>query len=1438
MSLATGGVLCLTIASLASDDNSSSLLFSLKLYWWSILTGFLIEAYPRSNTRVQELAREKEHQTIFDQANFGSQILYFYPSDLLKLGASRPLREEDVPDLALPVSLADESFRQMNRAWQDAVARQAKRTGKQPALVLHMLYVSHKGLIRALMVTRLTGIALGYALPECIKHLIWFVEEYSEARRFPERHPDGGPSKRIGYQLVGLMFMLMMASTIVMTRSVQDSYELAMALRAGLTQMVYQKSLVLSPEARQANSLGAIVNHMSVDAEVWFSMGWSIFGGILVVLAMNPVQTVLGRLKVKSEAKKLFQMDLRVRMMNEILTGIKIIKLYGWEDSFKTKIEAVRQEEIEAQKRASIIGVFMKVSYSSATLPMALVTFALYSTIGGPGWTPGKMTAEIIVVSVALFGMLNRPIALFGHAIGCMINAEVCMERVQKFLLADEIDPTVTQRYPRQIACQSNPNPVAIELRNATVSWSKPVQQHSTHQKGSELDETVPLLSANTHAIAKAGRPTLLDISLTFHQGSLTAIVGRVGQGKSSLLSAILGEMYRLNGSIKLYGTVAYVPQQPWIIHATVRANILFGKPFNQAKYDRIIHGSGLEPDLAVLPAGDLTEIGERGINLSGGQKQRVSMARAAYQEADIYLLDDPLSAVDAHVDQHLWEQLIGPNGLLKDKTRVLVTHGIHHLEQVDQIVILKNGTISEVGQYAELMSHRKAFYQLIREYSVERKLSKDSSNNNNNNNNNDKRSTQDSDACTTRSTSSDDDNTSNKSLSTLDSDLSLKKNKSRELSDDQQKADEDKKLNDGSLVSAESVTAFDLGWPLYFRYAKAASYNNVFMVVVFCVLAQVFQIATNLWLRQWVDDTKEAEETGVDAHSAAFYLIIYGLFIVGVMSLVFVSKYISQAVAGTRAALIIHDQLMCRVLRLPMSFFDTTPMGRVLNRFSSDIGAIDTRLPSEFDDLITLYSIVFGTIVVIGISTPLFLLLVPFLFMAYGFVQNYYLKTSASIKTMTQVSRSPVYSHFSETLSGVSSIRSMDGVRSRFINQAEALTNVMTQRNAAYMAINRWLQIRLESLGAVTVLASGLLAVWRVETMDAALVGIALGYAITITVRINFMVRTTCEIQNMMVSLDRIQEYSERPTEAPTESGGVHLPERWPQSGHIRFIDYSARYRLGLDLAVKHVSFEVQPGEKIGIVGRTGAGKSSLTLALFRIIEAANSYWAKASEDPIAAEMSISLSSATSHSSGSGGDDGSNSLSDDKIDGGSIIIDGVDISTIGLKDLRQRLSIIPQDPTLFAGTLRENLDPFDEKQDADLWRALERAHLKDHISTLQGGLSFEVAQNGENFSVGQRSLICLARALLRDTTILVLDEATSSVDMETDELIQRTIRTEFKDRTILTIAHRIKTVMDYDKILVLEKGQLVEFEPPSVLLQRKDSLFYGLAEQAGEVEE
>ncbi|KAG0223089.1 Canalicular multispecific organic anion transporter 2 [Actinomortierella wolfii] len=1379
------------------------------VYLIAILIGFVVEAWPRGNTTIQRQAREQGKDTIRHQANLFSRATYTYLDPLMRLGYIRTLVADDVPNIASPNMLAEPTSNTIQAAWKKA--RENYKNKSKPPDMRWVIFrtIGWNGL--PMFLYRLVGLSFGLAVPVLLKHFLRFLEQSSS-----EPDPALRPPIRLGALLAVGIFLSSVMASILQTACLHLAVEYGQIVRGGLIDMVYRKSLVLSPEARQAHTVGSIVNRMSVDCNKWAvlysTIGWSIAAGVLVVLFLMPIQGRLGAKLNKSEAVKMTKMDDRVRMMSEILASIKVIKLYGWENPFRRKINDVRRDELQALKKLTFTRAIMDILFTSTTLLMALSTFTVYATIGGPGWTPGKMTADVVFVSITLFGMTSEPMDMISHCIASMISFKVSSHRIQDFLLSDEIDESAVQRYSRQTM---EPNPVAVLLENATMSWSKKQETTDGHEtEGSFADETVSLLGNTSESQrTKPGKPTLSHINLKFYEGTLTAVVGRVGQGKSSLLSAIIGEMYKLEGSISTYGAIAYVPQQAWIIHGTVRDNITFGRPFDSKKYDCIVHACGLLPDLAILPAGDQTEIGERGINLSGGQKQRVALARAAYQDADIYLLDDPLSAVDAHVDRHLWDHLLGPEGWLKDKTRILVTHGVHHLEEVDQVVILKNGMVDEVGPYAELLSHRKAFYQFIKEYRVEQKAERQ--------------------RCLSSSPGQ------HSAVNAVKDDTaSILSEDSEETEDTRldntaEVTEETNGKNSGVLTTEENVSESVAGWWIYKRYAKAASYRNVILVIVLFMAAQALHIATNVWLKYWIGNKKAGDKHDIDnnsrQHSTALYLGVYALLVVMYMVANGISNYVTPVVGSLRAAAMVHDGLLNRVLRLPMSFFDTTPQGRVLNRFSSDLAPIDSQLGENFVTFFTFTFNILGTIMVIAFSTPTFLLMVPPAVLTYVWIQRYYIQTSGSLKKLYQVTQSPLYSHFAETLAGVSTIRVVAGLREQFIAINAARADDMFQKNLTFSLTNRWLAVRLECLGALMIFIACLMALWRADKVDASMVGLALSYAVQITVMINYLVRNVSDIQNAMTNLERIYEYSEKPTEAPAETAQC-LPEGWPQAGAIEFRNYSTRYRLGLDLVLRNISFEVQAGEKIGIVGRTGAGKSSLTLALFRIVEAANSYWARVS-DPQMDRSSVMNQSAI-FGLPSGNDEGD----EGNMDGGAIVIDGVDISTLGLNDLRQHLSIIPQEPTLFAGTLRENLDPFQEKQDVDLWRALERAHLKSHFAALPGGLNFEVAQNGENFSVGQRSLLCLARALLRNSRILVLDEATSSVDMETDELIQQTIRSEFKDRTILTIAHRIKTVMDYDKILVLEKGRVCEYDAPKALLQNRDSLFYSLAKQAGEI--
>ncbi|KAF9935782.1 hypothetical protein BGZ67_002988 [Mortierella alpina] len=1371
--------------------------------------GFIIEAWPRGRTDVQR----KSGASRFEKANLFSRLSFSYLQPIITQGFKAPLAAKDIVGMMPRRIKTEYSYELLNRKWNQAVEK-AKAKGEKPSLFWTVL-TAYGWLWVPIMIYRIVASTLTYVLPTLLNQILGFIGSYATENPQPVE---------LGIILAFGMFFASLLNSFFMAQYFQETMNIGVEGRTALIAMIYRKSLKLSSAAKQKSTAGEINNHMSVDAErlpdaltflpmfisipyelaiaLWLlyqQIGWSVFVGLATILVMMPVQGIIAKFFTKAKSQKLESMDHRIRVMNEILSGIKIVKLYGWEDSFRDRVAVFRNRELASLRRIGTVFSFMSIMFQSMPLLVSLVSFAVYASVGGPNFTPGDINPQRIFVSISLFGMLNRPIGMLSHIIAMTISVTVAMGRIQKFLLAEEISGSTTESIKTLPDDHTVP---IIEIQDAVFAWEtegpevetekeKRTREKLEAKKQKQLEKEARKagkpIPEKTVPVEKDYGPTLTNINLKITRGDLTAVVGRVGQGKTSLLNAIIGDMYKREGSVKVYGRMAYVAQQAWIVNATLRENIVFGNAFDQARYDHILMACGLLPDIDMLPAGDQTEIGERGINLSGGQKQRVSLARAAYENADVYLLDDPLSAVDAHVDQHLWLHLIGPNGLLKDKTRVLVTHAIHHLEHADQIVVIKDGEISETGKYDDLMNAHNAFYQLIKDYSV---------------NEGKKRREKKADG------QSGDDTDDETDASTQDGDE--KETKTMTV----------KKDDKAGLVGEEKMVHGSVAWSVYTIYAKAASYKYSLLVASLFVVGQGLQIGTNVWLKHWTTVAKDGER------SIGEFLGIYAALVVAFMAMNVTVTYIAMVLAAIRASTRLHERLLTKIMRLPMSFFDTTPLGRIVNRFSSDIFSIDELTPWNFINVFVCGCSVLGTIVVIATTTPVFLAIVPPLVITYLLVQSFYIRSSRALKRIDSVSKSPIYQHFSETLAGVTTIRALDA-NERFIADNAVKADIAANAYFSWIVTNRWLQIRLEGLGAVVVLAAALFAVLSRNSLSSANVGLALSYALSVTQDITWLVRSYCDLNNQLVAVERVDEYANKNPEAPTDTD-VALPENWPQSGQVEFKNYSTRYREGLDLVIKNISFTVQPGEKVGIVGRTGAGKSSLTLALFRIVEAANSHWAKASHN--------------------GTDQDADPTKKDEIadlekievdeDGGSIWIDGVDISTVGLKYLRQHLAIIPQDPTLFVGTVRENLDPFEELQDAELWEALERAHLKTYISSLAGGLSFKVSEGGDNFSVGQRSLICLARALLRKTKILILDEATAAVDVETDELIQRTIRKEFKDRTILTIAHRIKTVMDSDKILVLEKGRVQEFEAPTVLLQRPDSLFFSLAQQAGEIKD
>ncbi|KFV59490.1 Canalicular multispecific organic anion transporter 2, partial [Tyto alba] len=1148
-----------------------------------------------------------------------------------------------------------------------------------------------------------------------------------------------------GFLIAALMFICAVLQTLILHQHFQYCFVTGMRLRTGITGVIYRKSLVITNSAKRSSTVGEIVNLMSVDAQrfmdlmtflnmlwsaplqiflalyfLWQTLGPSVLAGVAVMVLLIPFNSAIA---IKTRAFQVEQMrykDSRIKLMNEILGGIKVLKLYAWEPSFSEKVLEIRKNELRVLKKSAYLNSLSTFAWISAPFLVALTTFAVYVSVD----EKNILDAEKAFVSLSLFNILKFPLNMLPQVISNIAQTSVSLKRIQQFLSHDELDPNCVET---KVIAPGN----AISVANATFSWGK------------EL------------------KPSLKDINLLVPSGALVAVVGHVGCGKSSLVSALLGEMEKLEGEVAVKGSVAYVPQQAWIQNATLKDNILFGQASNEQNYQNVLEACALKTDLEVLPGGDQTEIGEKGINLSGGQRQRVSLARAVYSNSDIYLLDDPLSAVDSHVAKHIFDKVIGPDGVLKGKTRILVTNGISFLPQVDHIVVLVDGKISEMGSYQDLLKQNKAFAEFLRNYALDEDIEEDEP-------------------------------TSTvvlflkMQLSVISSEGGECPNKmSTKRRVCEKKPAEPplpRKNPNEKLIQAETTETGTVKLTVFWQYMKAVS-PVISLVICFLYCCQnAAAIGANVWLSDW---TNEPVINGTQ-HNTATRIGVYAA--LGLLQgLIVLICSFTLAMGGINAARTLHAALLENKFHSPQSFYDTTPTGRIINRFSKDIYVIDEVIPPTILMFLGTFFTSLSTMIVIIASTPLFAVVIVPLAILYFFVQRFYVATSRQLKRLESVSRSPIYSHFSETVSGASVIRAYRRVKS-FVDISDVKMDENQKSYYPGIVSNRWLGVRVEFVGNCIVLFAALFAVIGKNSLNAGLVGLSVSYALQVTLSLNWMVRMTSELETNIVAVERIKEYSETETEAPWVIEGKSPPEDWPSRGELEFVNYSVRYRKGLDLVLKGVNLQVHGGEKIGIVGRTGAGKSSMTLCLFRILEAVK---------------------------------------------GEIKIDGVKISEIGLHDLRSRLTIIPQDPVLFSGTLRMNLDPFNKYSDEEIWKALELSHLKRFVSSQPSMLDYECSEGGENLSVGQRQLVCLARALLRKTRILILDEATAAIDLETDDLIQMTIRTQFEDCTVLTIAHRLNTIMDYTRVLVLDNGTIAEFDTPASLIAAK-GIFYSMAKDAG----
>uniref|UniRef100_A0A673LR56 Multidrug resistance-associated protein 4 n=1 Tax=Sinocyclocheilus rhinocerous TaxID=307959 RepID=A0A673LR56_9TELE len=1084
-----------------------------------------------------------------------------------------------------------------------------------------------------------------------------------------------------------------------------------MKIRIAMCHMIYRKALCLSATAMGQTTTGQIVNLLSNDVskfdEVTIFLHFLWVGPLQAAAVIGLLWQEIGASCLAGMAVLIFLMPLQT-MFGKLFSKYRFRAKPKYDSSIRnfsknSHLFVSCRKEISKIMSSSYLRGLNMASFFTANKIILFVTFTVYVLVGN------KISASRVFVAVSLYSAVRLTVTLFFPAAIEKVS-ESCLwsfSHMQKFLLLDEL---VKSHVP---LTQEDKKEASVEIQDLICYWDK-----------------------------------------------VSSLLIFTSLPQSSLLSTVLGELPAEKGVIKVKGELTYASQQPWVFPGTIRSNILFGKELQPQRYESVLRACALKRDMELLPDGDLTVIGDRGATLSGGQKARVNLARAVYQDADIYLLDDPLSAVDAEVGRHLFEQCIC--GILKEKPTILVTHQLQYLKAADQILVLKEGHMVARGTYSELQRSGVDFTSLLKK-DVEEEGEKGEA---------------------------------------------PRSPRSRTLSQNSVRSHSSSVLSVEPVhtMTEETRTEGTIGLRMYWKYFRAGA--NVIMLISFVLLnllAQAFYILHDWWLSYWA-----TEQEKLDFHSSYtnssngtngtistnttqelnlnFYLGIYaGLtgatIIFGFMR----SLFMFNALVSSAETL--HNRMFNSILRTPVRFFDINPIGRILNRFSKDIGHLDSLLPWTFVDFIQVFLQIIGVIAVASSVIPWILIPVLPLLISFLFLRRYFLRTSRDVKRIESTSRSPVFSHLSSSLQGLCTIRAFKA-EERFQQTFDAHQDLHSEAWFLFLTTSRWFAVRLDGMCSVFVTITAFGCLLFKDSMKAGDVGLALSYAVTLMGMFQWGVRQSAEVENMMTSVERVVEYTELESEAPWETPKRPPPD-WPNRGLITFDRVNFSYSSDGPVVLKNISAMFRPREKVGIVGRTGAGKSSLISALFRLMEPE----------------------------------------------GKIIVDRVLTSEIGLHDLRQKMSIIPQDPVLFTGTMRKNLDPFSQHSDRDLWNALEEVQLKAAVEELPNKLETELAESGSNFSMGQRQLVCLARAILRKNRILIIDEATANVDPRTDELIQKTIRDKFKECTVLTIAHRLNTIIDSDRILVLDEGRIHEYDAPHVLLQNQNGIFYKMVQQTGKAE-
>ncbi|XP_068754000.1 ATP-binding cassette sub-family C member 4-like [Montipora capricornis] len=1461
------------------------------------------------------MPRRAEWQNPREDANLVSVIFFWWMNDVLKQGNKRPLTETDLFHL-LEDYKAEVLVEDAEKYWFEELKRSQSGERKPRLWKAMVSLISWKSGLVMIILKILQSLSFVF-LPLCL----WLVLKTL----------NDGPNLDLKF---AFMYVALLGTTSLIKALTTQHYDYltelwGLKLKVALIGLVYKKVVSLSRCSLEATLSGNTINIVSNDAQkiekslnsvgyilsapleivinlliLWYLIGWKALFGASFLVILVAFQILMTRKAARLRMKAATFTDKRLVIMNEIISGIRAVKMHAWEWNFRDSVGHLRRKEMAIIHLKGLIVSLLLVLYFT-TIPIATLVSVTTLILSG-----AHLSSFAIFTLLLGFAMLRKTICLnLSLSMQIAADGKVALDRIQTFLTEkvtkfEGIKASNTQNQNPNSNCKSEKKTkMAVQL----VSYRQRNDYLSKAQAGngdssSEINLATPGTFATSTAfkepfvsISKAScswnqgilTNTLSDITLNVRNGNLLAITGAVGIGKSSLLTAILGELSLHSGSILYRGKVAYVPQIPWVFSGTIRENILFGLAFNEERFQQVVHVCELTKDLANFANGDLTEIGQRGVTLSGGQKARVGLARAVYSDADIYLLDDPLSAVDTKVGRRLFESCI--MGHLSGSIRLLVTHQLQYLKDVDRIVVMENGSISYQGKYAEI-PHQGAFpgvaglpeqcedgpglpetvlLDKINDNRITKKeLERPSIPSIDAGNmpgiaqtpdlkliepvQDDKEiiDTQNDSVSIVSGSKGSAEGKDNASFIEEDNkafrpDSEEKQRVRHELSEpvengvnadkfrdevmtkklmdepsvsfvagqpdghvnesfvdylnppEQQNKDVGVDIKDETFLQStsyravsdmsdvleadpeerpvldlkedeETKSAGTVTFRLYWNYFKEGlPVPGIMFLAVALLFAQVSLIAPNWWLSRMAEMSHDQQKR-TNTHVIHGSLVALALVVMTISSFSFYYLLL-------KAAENLHSKLTVATNKAPVEVFDSTPAGRILNRFSKDIGSMDDVLPPLF-----LQALIFCLFSLSAILVPastnywLFLALLPIIGI-FVYFARYYLRSSRELKRIEAIKCSPVYSHITETINGLEIVHASN-MSKTFVDRLKRCQDENTQAFFMVVSSNRWLSVRLDLLASVFVTIVAVAAI--LVSDNPALAGLSLTYALQTLDVTQYGVRSASEVENLMTSVERVISYTKINSE-PGYSAEDRPPESWPNEGSLTIKDLSLVYFEGGPRVLKDVNVTICSKEKVGVVGRTGAGKSSLVSALFRM------------PDPL----------------------------------GKVTIDGVDIGSINLQEARRSMAVITQDPVLFGGTLKRNIDPLSEYSDQDLWTALEEVHLKTLVEDLPGQLEFKLKESGTNLSVGERQLVCLARALVQKSKIIIMDEATANVDFKTDCLIQEVIRDKFKDSTVLTIAHRLNTIMDYDRVMVLDGGRVVEFDKPEAL-KRKGGLF------------